>query len=109
MDLRPKPGSGDVSGARTLEGNSAKNRVSIQSFLQLPHDLSLYTGIRHVDELPTQGVPSYDALDASIAWSPTERLRASLTVQNLNDAERVEFNDGRRIERSAYARVQWTF
>jgi hypothetical protein len=48
-------------------------------------------------------------VDISLGWSPTERLRASITVQSVNDAERVEFNDGRRIERSAFARLVYTF
>ena len=56
MDLRAKPGSTDVNGPRTLEGNSPKDHVSVQSYLELPHELSLYASLRHVDELPAQRV-----------------------------------------------------
>ncbi len=110
MDLRSKPGSTDVGGLN-LDGNSPKNHVAVQSYLELPHNLSLYTSLRHVDALtsPAQRVPSYDAVDVSLGWRPTEHLRASITAQSLNDAVRVEFNDGRRIERSVFARVVWTY
>jgi iron complex outermembrane receptor protein len=109
MDLRTKPGGTDANSPIMLSGNSPKNLAAVQSYVELPNDLSLYTSVRHVDALPAQRVPSYDAVDVSLGWRPTERLRTSLTVQNVNDAKRVEFNDGRRIERSAFARVQWTF
>ena len=110
MDLRSKPGSTDVGGLN-LDGNSPKNHVGVQSYLELPHNLSLYTSLRHVDALtsPAQRVPSYDAVDVSLGWRPTEHLRASITAQSLNDAVRVEFNDGRQIERSVFARVVWTY
>jgi hypothetical protein len=54
-------------------------------------------------------VPSYDTVDVSLGWRPTEQLRVSATVQSLNDSERLEFNDGRLVERSAFARLVWTF
>jgi iron complex outermembrane receptor protein len=108
MDLHAKPGSRDAN-APNLAGNSPKNHIALQSNLELAGNWSLYTSIRHVDELPAQNVPSYDTVDVSVAWRPNEHMRASLTVQSLNDKERLEFNDGRLIERSGFVRVAWSF
>jgi iron complex outermembrane receptor protein len=108
LDLTSKPGGTDVNGPN-IAGNSPTNQLAVHSFLELPWNMSLFTNVRYVDALPNQGVPSYAALDWSLAWRPTEKLRASLTVQNANDARRAEFNDGRLIERSAYVRLAWTF
>ncbi|HET7133410.1 MAG TPA: TonB-dependent receptor [Gammaproteobacteria bacterium] len=107
MDLESKPGGNDA-GSLAVAGNSPKNQITLQSFIDLSRKLSLYTSVRHVDELPSQNVPSYLTLDWNLAWTPTPRLRASLTVQSANDAERLEFGDGRKIERSAFARFVWT-
>jgi hypothetical protein len=43
-------------------------------------------------------VPGYLTVDWTLAWAPTPKLHASLTVQSANDAERLEFGDGRLIE-----------
>jgi iron complex outermembrane receptor protein len=108
MDLELKPGSADVNSLR-IAGNSPEHHYAIQSYIELGHGLELYTSLRHVDELPSLNVPSYDTVDVSLGWRPTEKLRASLTVQSLNDAERLEFNEGRLIERSGFARLVWSF
>jgi iron complex outermembrane receptor protein len=108
LDFATKPGSSDT-GAVRLAGNSPKNHVTLQSFVELPRNLRLYTSIRHVDELPSLGIPSYLTVDWTLAWLPTDRYRVSFTVESANDARRMEFNDGRLIERSAFARLTWTF
>jgi outer membrane receptor protein involved in Fe transport len=108
MDLVPKPGGNDTGSLR-IAGNSPKNHVTLQSFIDLTPKLSVYTSIRHVAELPSQNVPSYLSVDWTVAWTPTSHIRASLTVQSANDAERLEFGDGRLIERSAFARLVWAF
>jgi iron complex outermembrane receptor protein len=108
LELENKPGhsSRDMT---TIAGNSPEDQAAAYAFVDLPHDLSLYGGVRYVAKLPSQGVPSYTALDASLAWRPTPRVRAALTVQNLNDDQHVEFGGGAEIERSVYAEVDWTF
>jgi iron complex outermembrane receptor protein len=108
LDLTSKPGSNDA-GALTVAGNSPGNQVSVLSFLELPHDLSLFTGIRYVEELPSQSVPSYTAIDWSLAWRPTDNVRASLTVQNANERRHIEFGEGRQLERSALLTLVWKF
>jgi iron complex outermembrane receptor protein len=109
MDLVREPGSNDT-GATGVAGNSPRRQSSIRSYLELPANLSLYTGIRYVGELPNQRVPSYTAVDANLEWrAPGRPLRASLTVQNLNDERHLEFGGNTYIERSAFARLSWVF
>ncbi len=106
MSLETKSGGQDVN-SLDIAGNTPRNMLSVLSFLDLGHGVTLYTGIRHVDELPSLDVPSYDAVDVSVAWRANDRLRLSLTAQNLNDAEHLEFGGGALIERSVFARFDW--
>ncbi|HEU4618572.1 MAG TPA: TonB-dependent receptor [Gammaproteobacteria bacterium] len=108
FDLHNKPGHSGRD-MTTISGNSPEDQAAVYSFVDLTHRLSFYGGLRYVGELPAQGVPSYTAFDASLAWRPNSRIRAALTVQNLNDDQHAEFGDGGQIERSAYAEVDWTF
>ncbi len=106
MNLQTKPGGQDVN-SLGVAGNSPRHMLSVLSFLDLTHDITLYTGIRHVDALPSLAVPSYNAVDVSVAWHPNEQLRLSLTAQSLNDVEHLEFGDGVLIARSVFARIDW--
>jgi len=106
MNLESKAGSTDVA-SLAIAGNSPRSMLSVLSFLELGRGFTLYTGLRHVDKLPSLDVPSYDALDVSFAWHPNDRLRLSLTAQSLNDAEHLEFGGGNLIERSVFARFEW--
>lgn len=108
LELETKPGSSDT-GAPNVAGNSPAHQLSVQSTLGLPADLDLYTAVRHLDELPNLGVPRRTAVDLSLGWQPTEQLRTSLTVRNLNDDEHLEFGGGNMIERSAWLQAVWTF
>ena len=108
MDLALRPGSNDA-GALNVAGNSPQSQVGIRSYVELRGGFSVYTGIRHVDELPAQSVPSYNAVDASVEWQrPGLPWRVSLTVQNLNDDRHLEFGNT-YIERSLFGRVSWSF
>jgi iron complex outermembrane receptor protein len=109
LDLKTKPGSADTL-RPLLGGNSPDSQVSVHSFIDLPHGLSLYVAARHVAALPNQGVPSYLAVDTSLGWRPNKRLEASLSVQNLNDDLHLEFgsSDSKEIERSAFLKFVWS-
>ncbi len=108
LELQNKPTSQDASSTR-IAGNSPRHQVAIHSFLDLPHDLSLYAGLRYVDELPNQGTDSYTAVDANLGWRPRNNLRAFIAVQNLTDDGHVEFGAANEIERTAYLKIVWTF
>jgi iron complex outermembrane receptor protein len=107
MDLVRDPASNDVGAAR-VAGNSPEDQAAVRSYFELPGNFSLYAGARYVAELPSQNVPSYTAVDASLEWQAEQRpLRVSFVVQNLNDDRHLEFGGNTYIERSAFVRVSW--
>ena len=110
MELANRPGSlgSATSGA---DGSSPKHQLGVHSFVDLSGNLSLYAGLRYVDELPSQGVDDYAVVDMSLRWRVRERLLASLTVRNANDRRHLEFGSGGAnvLERDALARLSWSF
>jgi len=108
FDLNLKEGSQN-EGALGIAGNSPHNQAAVHSYLELPWNLDFYTGIRYVDRLPSLDVPSRTVFDVSLGWQPSERLRASLTVRNLNDDAHLEFGGGNLIERNANLKAVWSF
>jgi iron complex outermembrane receptor protein len=108
MDLAIKPGGRDTNAPR-IDGNSPKNQTSVQSYVELPHDLSLFTNVRFVDRLPTLGVPSYLAVDWSLGWRAGDKWRVALTATDANDASHVEFQSLARIERSVFLQASLDF
>lgn len=110
VQLHNKPGSTDFN-EQDIEGFSPEHQFSLFSFIDLPHDLSLYSGLRYVDHLPTMDVHSYTALDLSLSWSPRDDLAFSITGQNLFDAGHVEFGSatGNDVGRNVYGKVTLRF
>jgi iron complex outermembrane recepter protein len=109
LELGITPGSLAVD-SPNIEGNSPRHQAAIHSFLDLPHDLSLYAGVRYVDDLPNQSIDAYTAVDANLSWRVRPNLEATLAVQNLTDDSHPEFiAAGNLIERSAYLRLDWFF
>lgn len=110
MNLDNKAGSNDIDSVRE-EDNSPHNQYAVHSFVDLSPQLSLCTGVRHVDGLKNLDSPNYTAVDVSLIWNPLKQLQLSLTAQNINDPEHVEFgrNSAQEIERSIYTKAQWTF
>lgn len=109
LRLRNKSDNAD-SFSPALEGNTPTHQFAVHSHLDLPHNLSLYNGLRYVDELPDQDVPSYVALDLSLNWQPKSDLEIALTGSNLNGSH-VEFgsDDMNQIERSIHGKIKWRF
>ncbi len=110
LDLDTTAASLDVS-SPSLAGNSPEHQAAVYSFLDLPHGLSFYAGVRYVDELPNQAVGSYVAVDVNLAWRFRTNAECSITVQNLTDDNHPEFEGGtgNLIERSAYLKLHWSF
>jgi len=108
FDLELRPGSNETN-ALNVEGNTPKHQAAVYSYLQLHPDLSFFTGLRYVDHLPNQDVPSYVALDVNLAWQLARNLRVSAAVQNLDDARHAEFGEGNLIERSVFFKLDVTF
>src|SRR5690606_39938840 len=108
FDLDLDAGSMDAH-APAVAGNSPELQAALQSYFDLPRGFTLYAGVRYVDELPAQDVPSYVAVDLNLDWQLTPDLSASLTVQNLGDPHHPEFGGGNLIQRSVLLRLDWTF
>jgi len=51
--------------ARNVEGASPQHQTALHSYLELPGGLSLYGGLRYVDDLPTEGISDYFAFDVN--------------------------------------------
>ena len=110
LDLDSKADSQDVD-SLNIEDESPKNQAAIYSYFDITSEFSFYTGTRYVEELPTQNVDDYIAVDVSLNWHPASEWEASLTINNLNDGEHLEVREGggNEIERSAIARVAYRF
>jgi iron complex outermembrane recepter protein len=110
MNLDNKPGSNDVD-SKNEEDNSPHNQYAIYSFLDLPYQLSLYTGVRYVDGLKNLDNDHYTAVDVSLIWNPINQLQLSVTAQDVNNPTHLEFGpaQSQEVERSIYGKVQWRF
>jgi iron complex outermembrane recepter protein len=108
IEIEPDVLSTDTDSPR-IAGNSPERQGSVYSYIDLPKDLSLFTGVRYVDELASLNVPSYVAVDVNLDWEISDGLEASLAVRNLNDEHHIEFGGGNLIERSAFVMIDWRF
>jgi len=106
MDLKLKPSSTDTP-SLGIAGQSPAHQAAVHTFGELGRGLSVYMAARYVDALPSFGLPSRVAVDASFAWAPSPELSVSLTLRDLNDARHVEFGGGLAIERTAYLSLIW--
>lgn len=114
--LRVRPGEFDLSNARN-ETADPEHQVSLRSSMNLPGRLEFDAGLRWVDTLrnsngPETGfVPSYLELDARLAWQATERLRLSITGQNLLHERHVEYgfpgSTRPEVERAVFGKLAW--
>jgi iron complex outermembrane receptor protein len=108
LEVLPHPDSND-QGARVAEGSSPKHQAAVQAYVDLPRQVSVYAGLRYVDELPSQGVDEYFALDGNIIWQVNEAIELSLAGRNLADPGHREFGAPNELERSVYGQVTWRF
>ena len=110
-DFHLKPGEADIAGIQTVLGHDPGHQVFLHSYLDLPHDLELYVGLRQVAGLPDIGVPSYFEADVRFAWHVTPKLELSLAGVNLVHARHAEASQPPALEipRSVYLGVRWSF
>jgi iron complex outermembrane receptor protein len=111
MHLRTKPGSADTTSIARGEGGSPQHQFFWRSWLDLPANLQFDTTLRYVDDLPSQNVRSYVALDARLGWRPTKNLELSVVGQNLLDNRHLEFSSTLRteIQRGIYGKLTWRY
>jgi iron complex outermembrane receptor protein len=90
VKLRRDPGSTDTTSVAAA-GNDPDNQVYLRSSMDFPHHIQLDVSARYVDPLPHVNVPSYTAVDARVAWQPTDQLELAVVGQNLLDNRHPEF------------------
>jgi len=111
VHLHAKPGSTDP-GTGLSEANDANNQFFLRTSHNLPWNLELDVGLRHVGEIGRQDVPAYEQLDVRLAWRPNKHWEISIVGQNLLDPQHPEFGTAasrHEIERSVYGKVTWLY
>ncbi len=106
VDLDPKSGTLDPT-IRSTEGNSPEHQVGVQSYADLPHDITFFAQLRYVDKLPALGIHQYTELAMSFSWQATSSIELRLSGRNLLDPRHPEFGSGDplEIERSIYGSI----
>ena len=107
-DLSFEPGSSKLLGMAQA-GDDPKYQASLRSNLDLGPAVTLDTRLRYVAALPDPRVPAYTELDASVAWSITDRTQVALSGRNLLHDQHLEFPGGVEIPRSMVVDLQWRF
>ncbi len=111
LHLRAQSGSTDTSEG-SAEANDSENQFFLRSSMDLPGNLQLDVGLRHVGEISRQNVPAYEELDVRLGWRATPQLEFSIVGQNLLDAQHPEFGNPasrQEIQRGVYGKIQWTY
>ncbi len=110
-DFHLKPGQADIAGTQTVLGHDPGHQAFLRSYMQLPHDVELYVGLRQIGGLEEVSVPSYFEADVRIGWHVSRNVEVSLAGMNLVHAYHAEANEPplHEIPRSAYLGVRWTF
>jgi iron complex outermembrane receptor protein len=111
LDLKNKPGNGDIGTLQTDEGSSPRHEVAVQSLLNLPKRFELDPTYRYVSALPGESVKSYSTMDLRLGWHFAGNLEASVGGQNLFQPNHMEFgiNPGPLVgvRRSVYGQITW--
>jgi iron complex outermembrane recepter protein len=107
-DLEFKPGASGIAGVAQA-GDDPSGQASLTSSMNLPSGLMLDLTWRYVAALPDPALPSYNELEARLAWQVTRTLGLSLTGLNLLHQEHLEFAPpyGEYISRSVMLGVEW--
>jgi len=117
MQMSLTPLGEDLNRNHFYEGSTPRNQFGLQSYLDLPHNVELYGGLRvlsAVETLPEivngTGDPGYQELDLNAIWRATPRLTLALEGRSLLHGSHVEFGDPAErsaIERSIFGRMTW--
>ena len=74
-----------------FEEDSPKNQVSLRSSMDLPNGIDLDVWLRYVDELKSQQIDDYTALDLRLAWAALSNLEFAVVGRNLLAGTHQEF------------------
>jgi len=110
-DFHLKPGQADIAGIQTVLGHDPGHQVFLRSYMELPHDVELYVGLRQIGALPEVAVPSYFEADVRLAWRPVPDVELSVAGLNLVHSRHAEATQPpvHEIPRSVYAGIRWRF
>lgn len=86
---------------------------SLRARFNLPENIELDLGVRHVSELENFDIPAYTVGDIRIGWRPLEQLDVSLIGQNLFDDRHPEFRfpgtPQFEVEHSVHLKITFKF
>lgn len=98
------------------EGDSPRNQLYAQSGWDIGADWKLDLAWRYVDNLPALGIPSYNALDARLAWEPTRNVEVAIVGRHLLDDHHPEFpaspfvgGIGTLVQHEVYGVLTWRY
>ncbi len=96
--------------------DNPQHQFSLRSEVDLPYALEFDSALYYVDNLSSQGMPSYVRVDARLGWKPLKNLELALVGQNLFDGSHSEFGGifvlpslPSQVERSIYGKVTWRY
>lgn len=113
MDLRPGPGSVDTTSVANIEGSSPRHKVSMTTFVNLPHGLAVDGVLSYTSAMPVAEADGVVGLDLRLGWRPTSTLEVSLVGQNLLRPRHLYFageeSGNVEIQRALYGKVTWRY
>lgn len=119
IDMQLTPLGADLNRERFFAGSTPRNQFGVQAWLDLPHEVELYGGLRALSAVRTlpevvngTGDPGYQELDLNAIWHATAHLTVSLQGRSLLHATHIEFggpNERSAIRRSVFGRLTWHF
>jgi len=110
-DFHLKPGQSDIAGTQTVLGHDPGHQVFLRSYMDLPHDMEFYVGLRQIGSLPDVNVPAYFEADVRLSWHASRNVEISLVGENLVHSRHAEASQPptHYIPRSGYLGVRWSF
>lgn len=107
-DIDVRPGATDIQGPGGI-GSDPDQWAKLRATFDIGKAIELDAMVRYYDELENIAVPSYVAVDFRVGWHISNRVELSLLLQNLFDAEHIEWSPGAEFERAAYVSARVRF
>jgi iron complex outermembrane recepter protein len=113
VNLKPNPGSLDVTAAEAAE-NSPSRQIQLRSQWNLPGNFEFDQSVYSVSTIAQQQVPAYIRADLRFGWRPTDAMEISAIGQNLLSPRHLEFIDtegnfSTQDFRKVFAKITWRF
>ena len=113
LNIRPKPGSLDVSHG-LAEAADSKHHLLLRSSWDLPRDFKFDATFRYISRVENATVPApgYGELDLRLAWQPVSDVEFAIVGQNLLHDHHPELGNiavRQEMERSVYGKIVWRY